>query len=259
MTRRPGNIKFAFTLVELLVVIAIIGILAALMQAAVSQARSMALRIQCANNVRQLGILLASSVSTFNVYPLTVNPEHNFGGHYWVQVLQYNELSDPTNDNPRTWLAQGVWKCPAANTGPPWPTNQVYFSYGYNGLGMAEIPTNGLGLGGWSKPPMTAPRVRESEIVSPGDMMAIGDGIEGGMGILKDGEIALWRSASLTLEDYAGSTKRAYALHRDSANVVFCDGHVEAPTLQFLFADTSDAALRRWNRDHLPHRENLPP
>ena len=43
------------------------------------------------------------------------------------------------------------------------------------------------------------------------------------------------------------------------ANVVFCDGHVESPTLKFLFEDTSDDALRRWNRDHLPHREKLPP
>ena len=43
------------------------------------------------------------------------------------------------------------------------------------------------------------------------------------------------------------------------ANVVFCDGHVESPTLQFLFADTSDAALSRWNRDHQPHRERLAP
>ncbi len=43
------------------------------------------------------------------------------------------------------------------------------------------------------------------------------------------------------------------------ANVAFCDGHVESPTLQFLFADTSDAALSRWNRDHQPHRERLAP
>jgi hypothetical protein len=27
--------------------------------------------------------------------------------------------------------------------------------------------------------------------------------------------------------------------------------------LQFLFEDTSDAALVRWNRDHQPHRERL--
>jgi prepilin-type processing-associated H-X9-DG protein len=43
------------------------------------------------------------------------------------------------------------------------------------------------------------------------------------------------------------------------ANVVFCDGHVESPTLKFLFADTSDDALRRWNRDHQPHRDRLAP
>ncbi len=42
-------------------------------------------------------------------------------------------------------------------------------------------------------------------------------------------------------------------------NVVFCDGRVESPTLKFLFEDTSDAALSRWNRDHLPHREKLAP
>jgi len=45
----------------------------------------------------------------------------------------------------------------------------------------------------------------------------------------------------------------------NQANVVFCDGHVESRTLQFLFADTSDAALVCWNRDHLPHREKLSP
>jgi hypothetical protein len=43
------------------------------------------------------------------------------------------------------------------------------------------------------------------------------------------------------------------------ANVVFCNGHVESPTLPFLFADTSDDALSLWNRDHLPHREKLNP
>jgi prepilin-type processing-associated H-X9-DG protein len=55
------------------------------------------------------------------------------------------------------------------------------------------------------------------------------------------------------------STKRSFARHQGKANVVFCDGHVESPTLQFLFEDTSDDALVRWNRDHLPHREKLSP
>jgi hypothetical protein len=39
--------------------------------------------------------------------------------------------------------------------------------------------------------------------------------------------------------------------------VVFCDGHVESSSLYFLFEDTNDVALVRWNRDHQPHRENL--
>jgi prepilin-type processing-associated H-X9-DG protein len=49
------------------------------------------------------------------------------------------------------------------------------------------------------------------------------------------------------------------------ANAVFCDGHVESPTLQLLFEDTSDATSARWNRSlrtatsHLPHREKLSP
>ena len=53
--------------------------------------------------------------------------------------------------------------------------------------------------------------------------------------------------------------ENSYARHQGKANVVFCDGHVESPTMQFLFTDTSDAALSRWNRDHQPHRERLSP
>jgi hypothetical protein len=40
---------------------------------------------------------------------------------------------------------------------------------------------------------------------------------------------------------------------------MFCDGHVEAPKVEFLFYNTTDKALARWNRDHNPHRELLQP
>ena len=100
------------------------------------------------------------------------------------------------------------------------------------------------------------PPVMASEIASPSDMMAIGDGFHGNGTEIYSGQDLFWRHDSYTGFQDATAPKTR---HLAKANVVFCDGHVESPTLKSLFEDTTDAALVRWNRDHLPHRELLQP
>ena len=133
--------KHCFTLIELLVVIGIIAILASMLLPALNSSKQRARSSHCANNLRQLGIMMAMYTDSFDGWFCTQSDENGdrwdapFSGNLNGKSILSSSLGNNEGGN-----SNKVYQCPAIEGISSAEYADVKYSgYGYNEFLGAEL------------------------------------------------------------------------------------------------------------------------
>lgn len=162
------SVRSAFTLIELLVVIAIMAILVGLLVPAMQRVRESAAKIQCANNLEQIGLALHGYHNDYKKFPPgyvdgntnpSSTPDNDVGpGWGWAAfLLPYLELSDLYNQiNFKQGVGVGanmqvsqtqvsVYQCPS----DPYQQNVPIYDSNFTSPIATVAHGNYVGCNGW--------------------------------------------------------------------------------------------------------------